>query len=477
MERLVFAKLEVWLVALIAMACLVVGVGWSYAIVAHKVFPYEYLREWRAVIRGAPGDDRPLLTRMAGGMVYNPRFYAADESAELLPGAVFTAVTAAPDADPATLPEFDAMRIANPGGETRYFVLYGSFVWPEQRIATGAIAVDSTGRIHRGWPVEPEGAISLDVHIGLDVSDEGMVATNTMGILTGLPWCGGAGWQADWTPAPDGAYHDHNAMDGTDWHHDILYRDGVFWTFQGPSITGVDAATGRTVRQIHAAELVRWGWASGVSIFDTSARIFPQEWLTAETMVQTFPGDPFHFNKVDVLSEELAPLFPDFEAGDMVLSIRDLNLVVVVRPDTEEVVWWRYGLTSRQHDTTFAEDGSIEVFDNRPFTDPAAPRIARLPVDEHRIETVFDLTRWEMEMRRKGNFERSGERLLTVNDETGQMIAGRLDGTIDVLFENHWGANDEGGPTGLQLRNATEIAPDAFARLQASCGAAQARLR
>ena len=93
-----------------------------------------------------------------------------------------------------------------------------------------------------------------------------------------------------------------------------------------------------------------------------------------------------------MLSVELAHLYPEFEAGDMLISLRELNLVVVVRPSTRRIIWWRYGLTSAQHDATFVA-GHVEVFDNNRVSDPPRPRIARLDLDAHRAETVFDLSR------------------------------------------------------------------------------------
>jgi Arylsulfotransferase (ASST) len=76
-------------------------------------------------------------------------------------------------------------------------------------------------------------------------------------------------------------------------------------------------------------------------------------------------GDFVHLNDVDVLTEELAPAFPLFEAGDLLLSLRNVNLLMVVHPDTQKVKWTRTGPFLRQHDPDFLPDGRISVFDNR----------------------------------------------------------------------------------------------------------------
>ena len=76
-------------------------------------------------------------------------------------------------------------------------------------------------------------------------------------------------------------------------------------------------------------------------------------------------GDFMHLNDVDVLTEELAPAFPLFEAGDLLLSLRNLNLLMVIDPETQKVKWTRTGPFLRQHDPDFLPDGRISVFDNR----------------------------------------------------------------------------------------------------------------
>ena len=72
-----------------------------------------------------------------------------------------------------------------------------------------------------------------------------------------------------------------------------------------------------------------------------------------------------HPNDVEVLSSKDAPAFPLFEAGDLLYSMRDVNLVMVFDPDTLEVKWYQHGPWLRQHDPDFLPDGRISIFNNR----------------------------------------------------------------------------------------------------------------
>ncbi len=71
-----------------------------------------------------------------------------------------------------------------------------------------------------------------------------------------------------------------------------------------------------------------------------------------------------HLNDIDELSLDLAERFPQFAAGDLLLSLRDLNLIMVVDPRTETVRWYKTGPWIRQHDPNFQANGTITLFNN-----------------------------------------------------------------------------------------------------------------
>jgi hypothetical protein len=76
-------------------------------------------------------------------------------------------------------------------------------------------------------------------------------------------------------------------------------------------------------------------------------------------------NDFTHLNDVEVLSAELAPAFPMFQAGDLLISLRNLNLLLVLSPGDKRIKWSMTGPYLRQHDPDFLPSGLISVFDNR----------------------------------------------------------------------------------------------------------------
>ncbi|WP_170507698.1 arylsulfotransferase family protein [Ruegeria arenilitoris] len=77
-----------------------------------------------------------------------------------------------------------------------------------------------------------------------------------------------------------------------------------------------------------------------------------------------YSGDIFHLNDIEELPPEMADEYPLFDAGDIVVSLRDLHMVMVLDPETLEVKWHTNSATLFQHDPDFIGDGWIGIFDN-----------------------------------------------------------------------------------------------------------------
>lgn len=72
-----------------------------------------------------------------------------------------------------------------------------------------------------------------------------------------------------------------------------------------------------------------------------------------------------HLNDVEPLSTSLADEYPLFEPGDLLVSLRDVNLVFVFNPTSGVVKWHSSKPFIAQHDPDFNGGGWIGIFDNR----------------------------------------------------------------------------------------------------------------
>ncbi len=89
--------------------------------------------------------------------------------------------------------------------------------------------------------------------------------------------------------------------------------------------------------------------------------------------------DVFHTNFVKVLTRLLAPKFPLFKAGQVLISMRHLDTIAVVDAESRAVVWAARGPWRAQHDPQFLDNGRLLIFDNL-----GSPKMSRvLEYDPH----------------------------------------------------------------------------------------------
>jgi hypothetical protein len=74
--------------------------------------------------------------------------------------------------------------------------------------------------------------------------------------------------------------------------------------------------------------------------------------------------DVLHTNAVKVLSAKLVPKFPLFKPGQLLLSLRNIDTIAVLDPNTEKVVWAARGPWQAQHDSSWLDNGHMLLFDN-----------------------------------------------------------------------------------------------------------------
>lgn len=76
-------------------------------------------------------------------------------------------------------------------------------------------------------------------------------------------------------------------------------------------------------------------------------------------------GDVLHTNTVTELAPAEATAHPAFSAGDLLISLREIDTIAVVDPDARVVVWARRGPWVAQHEPSVLPDGRLLLFDNR----------------------------------------------------------------------------------------------------------------
>jgi hypothetical protein len=223
----------------------------------------------------------------------------------------------------------------------------------------------------------------------------------------------------------------HHAMtmadDGSVW---VWRADGSHYA-QYHYLLNFNVATGETIREIGLIEdIIQHLGPNATAVFSVRPD-HPFRRIDTDPE-QRGAVDFFHPNDVDVLSAELAPQFPLFEAGDLLLSFREIDLVAVVDPDTAALKWWSIGPWLAQHDPDFLPDGRISVFSNN----PDRGRSEILKIEPNTKVVTNDLsggkTRFYSSSMGTHQYQPNGNILITVPDE-GRVLL--VSGTGDPIME------------------------------------------
>jgi len=145
-------------------------------------------------------------------------------------------------------------------------------------------------------------------------------------------------------------------------------------------------------------------------------------------------GDVTHLNDVEPLPPSLADEYPMFDAGDLLVSLRYVNVVFVFDPESQIVKWHATGPFVWQHDPDFLGDGWIGVFDNNRIRGEAqgmGSRILGFQPHTDSTRTLFrpeHVDRFYTQHRGKWQLLENGNMLLT-EEEAGRALEVAPDGT------------------------------------------------
>ncbi|MGF1500876.1 MAG: arylsulfotransferase family protein [Paracoccaceae bacterium] len=180
-----------------------------------------------------------------------------------------------------------------------------------------------------------------------------------------------------------------------------------------------------------------------------------------------FLFDPFHTNDVDPLPARLAERFEGFQAGDLLLSLRSLNLVMAVDPESLAIRWWRSGLAQRQHDPDWHATGEITILDNRMFG--AASAVVAVDPASFKTRILFDGTAPDVFSRARGKHQvRPDGAVLIASSHQARAIEVDPAGQVAVDILNTIPGRDGDG---LVLTDFAWIPPDFFDPAAFDCGA------
>ena len=231
----------------------------------------------------------------------------------------------------------------------------------------GLRLIDRQGRVLHEWRVNPTELFSESDHRrGTELSEQdihGSVLLPDGDVVVNVEYAGTARLDAcgnvEWTVSEGNHHSIARAADGSFWVPGISQRrlpvsdrypdgyPGLSGTIYHSLVLRI-SPDGDLLRTIPVLDLL---YENGLE------RFIPKN-------DQQGQADVLHLNDVEPLPPSMASEYPLFEAGDLLASLRNLDLVLVFDPESLEVRWSASRPFIMQHDPDWVGGGWIGVLDN-----------------------------------------------------------------------------------------------------------------
>lgn len=366
------------------------------------------------------------------------------------------------------LPELSYFRRSKRTADARYTVFDADAISPGYLAITRLDAdgphyvvdlLEPDGTLAHSWPVRHDqllpGGNPLEFpHGTLVMTDGSLLANFDAGFgMARMDACGDPVWARE-----DGKYH-HEIKAGSDGIWTWFGKDGA--TAHGNELLRFNPETGEHLERIHLVDDVVLG-----SRANATAMTIPLGFKFKRDAKAGEAPDTFHPNDIDPLPETFADAFTDFEAGDLLVSLRNINTVAVIDRQTHEVLWSANGPWLQQHDPDWQPDGTITIFSNNP--ERFRSTIVRVNPTTGVVENVFGEEGPVFDSYIMGTHERlANGNWLIVSSMEGRILEVTANGASVREYSNI--LNDR---MNAIIPNAEVLAPD-FLEALPSCGALQ----
>ena len=425
---------------------------WGVSTMEYKVFPWKYVDSFNTEIKlflegHVDEPDTTAFEKLESDRGGTPYRFMIKNAPELpSPG----------DASKFTI-QHDGINIR--GFYTKplkgYFIVSGAFDI-DDNYNRAAVLVSAKGEYIRHWRMKGAVGLTIDESRGMILSSNDLQA---------VPWC------SDGRKNPARLFPQQ--------HHSIeVAPDGTYWTSFYDSFLQLDPERMNHEGKLEIISSISTRGElmvlnSNISPFSTHLKtIFDEEKDPGKrNPIVRFGLDPFHNNDVQPFVDKR---FPTSLGYALLISVRNYSLILVVDPETKKILWYRQGLTERQHDLDYF-DGGIYVYDNGTFR--GYSRIARIEFEDpddrtFGIKTIvdgrnldwFDKTHGQQQV-----FPYQGKRHnLFVNTALGRMYLINDQGQIVFALQNNFESSDNTN-TRLQLKAALYISESQYERLEKLC--------
>ncbi|HPF77742.1 MAG TPA: arylsulfotransferase family protein [Alphaproteobacteria bacterium] len=429
---------------------IIVSLSYGYAIGHFHWWPYDTFQKIEDIITDAQKGETTLVENIKSDLNIEPLRFT--QKIYLGQDKLAKASDIVMKADHVGFNSRRALPKYRSNMERGAWLIYGAFDFNETLY--GVILINHIGEIIKAWPLSQENmpwSMEDDNFLpgqGLKLLADGSFLTilgggETVGALIRTSWCGNNIYSV-----------------GEHVHHTIASDgQGKLWTLDNQRITALSEVDGKVLESFDTFEIMKAN--PDLYIFEIRSDIGHKGWFRGGR--SEYDEDPFHPNSIDPLTEELAQFYPQFQEGDLLISMRNINLVFVLRPATKKVLWYRQGLTSRQHSARWNNQGTITVFNNRPDFDRSD--ITELSLADHSARALVSGRDYGIYSHRRGDHRYLDDgSVLIVSANQGRLLHILPDGSVGFDFFNVYNDNKV-----LRIQNAEYVTDEEVERFNRSC--------
>jgi hypothetical protein len=336
MKKLLFSKIEMWLVLLLAILAAVMAIGFGALVLEHRNGSerFNFLGTVAVELASVPRNISKIVKNS------DPRIALQTDGFDGLSGWV----THSPDAD-----------------KVSGYILLSRFDGDSERAVVELVDLKNR-KVRYSW--HPDAKVLL--------------ANAKRGTVTGT----GVRWNRDFFEVVhpillkngDLIVKDHETplfrvdacsqplwmVDHHVFHHSSsLDADGNIW-----SVTHIDPQTPGYHKSMREDGLAKVSIDGEVIIEMSSSVMIERLGLMPIAFTQGgYNIDPLHVNDIEpVLTDSLF-----WKTGDLFLSMRHISMIMLYRPTTDEIIWMKQGPWMGQHDVDIINNHQISVFSNNAY--------------------------------------------------------------------------------------------------------------
>ena len=130
--------------------------------------------------------------------------------------------------------------------------------------------------------------------------------------------------------------------------------------------------------------------------------------------------DTLHLNDVRVLNQYKANYFVNGKKGDILISLRHLNMIALVDRDTHDIKWYVQGKFNSQHSPRITNKGTVLVFDN--YYKSGRSRIVEVDIKTKKILGFYSGKNENFYSSTRGRIQLIEDRIFIQSSDQGEIF-------------------------------------------------------